>query len=167
MLTVGELLKYARVFKSKLFQNAENVSIGFVPVKEGQDKYGYFRSIKGNALTQEPDKKLKTFEIRVYYSNTLGGLSEKKKYIPPKFRKPDYKGPAKPPKLTRDSLCWVQCSCEWFLYAVEVADTRHDSSEIRYSNGQWYQPHGPNPNGVPHCCKHLISALRNGALLRT
>lgn len=53
---------------------------------------------------------------------------------------------------------WVRCSCPYFLYYVEVALTRHDSSDIYYSNGRY--PMIRNPKLRPYLCKHLSASLR-------
>jgi len=64
----------------------------------------------------------------------------------------------------------VNCSCEWFLYACEVALWHEGSARIEdpiemriWSNGEDYTDGGPNPSGLPIICKHIYSALRAGA----
>lgn len=65
------------------------------------------------------------------------------------------------PRLVTAKL-WVSCDCPFFLYHAEVANTRKGSSDIIYSNGA--SPKITNPGGIPHLCKHAISAIRAGAL---
>lgn len=58
------------------------------------------------------------------------------------------------PDLETD--CWVQCSCPYFLYFCEYANTKAGSSEIEYSNGA--KPRVRNPRAIPYVCKHLYKA---------
>jgi hypothetical protein len=163
MLTVKELISQSKSHRPVLVSNASIVSISFKPTNVGKDALGYYRSIKGSALTNQKGKKTKTFEIRLYWGGR--GTSQ---YIPAALRqkgKP-YVGPENPPPFTLMTKAWVSCSCEYFLYNCEVADAEEDSSSIKYSNGKGYSPTGPNPHHIPHICKHLIGALRKGALVK-
>lgn len=56
-----------------------------------------------------------------------------------------------------DHSTWVRCTCPYFLYYLEVALTRHNSSDIKYSNGAY--PMIRNPKVTPYLCKHLLSAV--------
>jgi hypothetical protein len=60
-------------------------------------------------------------------------------------------------KMPRDSdPSWVQCSCPYFLFNCEYACAKHESSEIKYSNGK--PPYITNPRQIPYLCKHLYKA---------
>lgn len=179
MLNVKELLALTHSHRSKLFSNAGNVGIAFGKVNEGQDPRGYYRAIPFRALSKGQNKKQKTGEIRIYYPKTRAKVDQ---YIPPQLRKGKYEGPKEPPKLTADAKVWVFCTCEYFLFHCEVADAERDNSSINYmkrsisttkngkaiyitdNNGK--APVITNPSGIAHLCKHLISALRKGALLK-
>jgi len=60
-----------------------------------------------------------------------------------------------------ESLAWVSCTCEWFLYHCEVALWAKRSSDIEYSNG--FKPEITNPRMVPLVCKHIAAAFMQGA----
>ena len=51
---------------------------------------------------------------------------------------------------------WCHCSCEYFLYHVEVALTAQGSSSVINSNGNL--PVETNPQMKGHLCKHLFKA---------
>lgn len=173
MLTVKQLLSQSQSHKPILVSNSAMVSIAFSKTMIGKDPRGYYKSIKGSARTRESGKKTKLFEIRLYYP---------KKFVPIEFReegKP-YAGPDQAPPFTIATNVWVSCSCEYFLYNCEVADEEQDASSVKYSNGAGYVQQytyktksgtlvtrrGPNPNHIPHLCKHLIGALKKGALVK-
>ena len=61
-----------------------------------------------------------------------------------------------PPK--EDTPVWVWCSCEAFLYNLEVVLARFNSSSIRSSNGAL--PKVRNPRMIPYLCKHLVVAAK-------
>jgi hypothetical protein len=161
MLSVKDLLSQSRSHRPVLVSNSSKVSIAFKPTSEGKDALGYYKSVKGSALTNEVGKKTKTFEIRLYWRGR-----GKTQYIPIKLRKPGvpYMGPIKPPPFTVQTDAWVSCSCEYFLFHCEVADAEDDASSIKYSNGK--APIHTNPQHIAHICKHLIGALRKGALVK-
>jgi len=151
--------------------NANAVSISFGKVEEGEDARGYYKKVPGRAMSSGKDKKQKTFEIRIYYPKAKAKVDQ---YIPIKLRKPDYVGPKDPPALTVKDKVWVFCTCEYFLYHCEVADAEQDNSSINHMQRNW-MPGGKNngkapiitnPNHTAHLCKHLISSLRKGALLK-
>lgn len=56
-----------------------------------------------------------------------------------------------------DDDVYVQCTCPYFRYHLEVALNYHKASDIKISNGQ--EPVIRNPQKIPHACKHLIAAL--------
>jgi hypothetical protein len=173
MLTVRQLLKQTgqghfgrngmKTAGTKIIQNSNEVSVSFNRPKAGKDARGYYRSLTCSARTNKPGKKTKRMEIRFYWPK---GRSKDDQYIPPEFIKPGdaYWGPKEPPKFDLDTPCWVSCSCEWFLFVCEVADAESDNATIRYSNGKF--PVETNPRGIGTLCKHLISAIRKGALLK-
>lgn len=63
-----------------------------------------------------------------------------------------------------DSKAWVSCDCEYFKYTCEVALYNKDSSDIIHSNGE--DPNIRNPKQIGILCKHLVAALRAGAVKR-
>jgi len=159
MLKLKDLLSQTKSHRPVLVSNSSAVGVSFSPISYGKDARGYHKTIKGTALTNKPGKKTKKFEIRMYYD-------PKKNFIPnyKNLRPKDYKGPQNAPPFTVESLAWVSCSCEYFLYHCEVADTREDASSVKYSNGA--KPKVTNPRMIPHICKHLIAAVRKGALVK-
>jgi hypothetical protein len=159
MFKVKQLLAQTKSHRSKLFSNATRVSISFNQANYKKDGRGYFKSVTGSALTNLPGKKTKKWEIRLYYP-------KKSNYIPPKLRRgfQAYLGPEQPPPFTIDSDAWVSCSCKYFLFHCEYADTKKQSSSIKYSNGQ--APVKTNPGQIGHICKHLIAAIKKGALVK-
>ncbi len=163
MLTVREMLQLTAGHRKKLLSNATEVSVAFQRPKEGRDERGYYRGLMIAARTAKPGKKTKRVELRFYYPEKK---SAKSNYIPPEFRIKDekYLGPKKPPQLSLSSHVWMRCSCEYFLYHCEVADHGTNNADIKYSNGR--APVITNPREIPHCCKHIIAALRKGALLK-
>lgn len=176
MLSVKQLLSYTRTFKSKLVTNAGQVRPRFdKKVKYGKDFRGYYKAVKGRALSAGAGKKWKNLEFRFYYP---AKRSHKDQYIPVSLRPQNYMGPEEAPQFTHDTKVFVFCTCEWFLFACEVADEATDNSQLNYmrrsfmsgnkritqNNGQGYTPDGPNPSGVPHLCKHLIAALIEGVM---
>lgn len=161
MLTVKQLLRQTGQHRQVLLSNSNKVSVSFNKGKVGKDGRGYYKAITGSARTNAKGKKTKKFEIRFYWPQTRAKADQ---YIPPELRKGPYAGPEEPPLFTLDTKCWVSCSCEYFLFHCEVADAESDNSSIRYSNGKF--PRITNPQGIGHVCKHLISALRKGALLK-
>lgn len=179
MLTVKQLITLSHTHRAKLMSNAGNVHIAFGKVREGQDARGYYRLIPGRALSIGKGKKKKNFEIRVYYPKARAKIDQ---YIPVSVRKGKYEGPKKAPLLTADAPAWVFCTCEYFLFHCEVADAEQDNSSINAMPRDFYStkdgqvvhftqnngkaPVVTNPSGVAHLCKHLISALRKGALLK-
>ena len=183
MLTVKNLLSFTRSGHNKLFSNADAVGVGWGKAfVEGKDARGYYWGIIGAAKTNAPNKKQKKWEMRFYYPKTR---AKEDQYIPLKFREKGYEGPKKPPKTTQDTHVWVFCTCEYFLFACELADAERDAStlnpswhkrrldaydssgkQITRNNEKGYQAHGPNPGGVPRLCKHLIAAIQAGALTR-
>lgn len=178
MLTVKQLLAYTQSFKQKLVTNSSSVGVRFIkPTTHGKDFRGYYKAVKARAKTNAPGKNWKSLEFRFYYPSSK---SKKDQYIPENLRKgTPYMGPEKEPQFTHDSKVFVFCTCEWFLFAAEVADESTDNTKLNYmkrnfmsgdqrithNNGKGYAPDGPNPRGIPHLCKHLISALRKGALV--
>jgi hypothetical protein len=62
-------------------------------------------------------------------------------------------GPPKP-----ETPVWVWCSCPHFLFTLEVALARYNSSSIKQSNGQL--PRVRNPTMFPYLCKHLVNAAK-------
>lgn len=175
MLTVKDLIANTQSHRARLISNAGSVGISFGRVEEGKDARGYYRSVKGRALSKGKGKKQKTFEIRLYYPKPPAKVDQ---YIPSKFRVGKYLGPEKAPDITIKNKVWVFCTCEYFLFHCEVADAEQDNSTINamprdfYSNGERFTqnngkfPSITNPGGVGHVCKHLIAALRKGALLK-
>lgn len=163
MLSVKQLLRQTGQHKQVLISNSNKVSISFNKPKVGKDPRGYYRSILAAARTNAPGKKTKRIELRFYWPK---GKSKAEGYIPKELLKPGepYFGPEEAPKFDLDTPVWVSCSCEYFLFNCEVADAESDNSSIKYSNGKF--PHITNPAGVQHLCKHLISAIRKGALLK-
>jgi hypothetical protein len=168
MLSVKQLLAHTKTHRGVIIDNSGKVSITIAGAKNGKDKNGYYRSISGAARSAGQGKRTKRWEIRLYWP-------KKTKYIPPEFRPKSnrkdpktgepismYQGPEDPPPFTVDTKCWVSCSCEYFLYHCEVADFVEDASAIKYSNGNL--PGHTNPAMVSHLCKHLVAALRKGAL---
>jgi hypothetical protein len=137
------------------------VSIAFKPTRVGKDVFGYYRAVAGSAHTNEKGKKTKKFEFRLYWGGRGTSM-----YVPAALRqkgKP-YAGPEDPPPFTVMTKVWVSCSCEYFKFHCEVSDSEDDSSSIKYSNGMG--PKITNPLHIPHICKHLISGLRKGALVK-
>ena len=64
----------------------------------------------------------------------------------------------------------ANCSCEFYLYACEVALWHEGSARIdepiemrTWSNGEEYTADGPNPRAIPIICKHIYAALLAGA----
>ena len=64
----------------------------------------------------------------------------------------------------------TNCSCEFYLYACEVALWHEGSARIDepiemriWSNGEEYSADGPNPQAIPIICKHIYAALLAGA----
>lgn len=161
MLKVKDLLKLSRSHRPVLVSNATKVGITFTSVVYDKDARGYFKKIRGTALTNLPGKKVKKFEIRVYYDKKGGYIPDFKGLRPKNYKEPKDPNAS---KLTIESDCWVRCSCEYFLYHCEVADTRKDAASIKYSNGAL--PKVTNPRYIPHICKHLIKAIQSGALLK-
>lgn len=172
MLTVKQLLRQTaqgafgpnrRTKGSRIIQNANNVSIAFNKAKYGKDPRGYYRSITCAARTNESGKRTKKLEFRFYYPKPM---AKKDQFIPEPLRDKGtpYIGPKKEPQMTLESKVWVSCSCEWFLFVCEVADAESDNATVRYSNGMF--PKITNPQGIGTVCKHIISALRKGALLK-
>ena len=161
MLKVKELLAQSKTHRPILLSNSSLVSIAFKKTRNGKDANGYYHAVPGSALTRAKGKTTKTFEIRLYW----GGRG-KTMYIPVELRKKEvpYIGPLVPPPFTIMTNAWVSCSCEYFKFHVEVADAEEDSSSIKYSNGRG--PRITNPYHIPHLCKHLLKALRSGALLK-
>lgn len=159
MLKIKDLLSQSKTHRAVLISNSNIVGVSFAPSSYGKDSLGYYKSVKGTALTNQPGKKVKKIEIRLYYE-------EKSGFIPNanNLRPKNYSGPKSAPPFTIDSKAWVSCSCEYFLYHCEVADTKKDSSSIKYSNGA--MPKVTNPRMIPHICKHLIAAIRKGALVK-
>ena len=160
MLKVKTLLAQARSHRPVLVSNSNIVQITFGRTVAGQDAHGYYRAIQATALTNRPKKKPKRVEIRLYWPEQSGWIPE---VLRPQRAGYVYSGPAKPPPFTIETDAWASCSCEYFLYHCEVADTRKGSSSIRYSNGA--APHITNPQLVSHLCKHILAALRKGALV--
>jgi hypothetical protein len=177
MLTVRQLIEATqsppkrkdRRRAPNLFANSGIVQVGWVAGSEGEDPRGYYRAVKWNARTPEPGKIPKRCEIRLYFPKT-------NQYIPEKARRGKYEGPKAPPPITEESKCWVFCTCEYFLFHCEVADAETDNSSINYkprsfatspvTNNNGAAPRITNPNHVAHLCKHLLSGIWNGALLR-
>lgn len=54
--------------------------------------------------------------------------------------------------------CKVSCSCEDYLYRLEVSNRAHGSSDVIYSNGK--KPKITNPDMHPGLCKHLTGAVK-------
>ena len=163
MLTVKKLIEQTRAHRKVLLSNANIVSIAFSKTKQGKDPRGYYKMVWGSAKTNKPGKRAHKFEIRLYWSQTRAKTDQ---YIPPELREKGqkYLGPEEAPPFNLDSLVWVSCSCEYFLYNCEVADAETDNSTVKYSNGAF--PKITNPQGVGHLCKHLISAFKKGALVK-
>lgn len=62
----------------------------------------------------------------------------------------------KPGKRPQSSKINVLCSCEYFMYTLEVVLTQAGLSENKYALPQW--PKVRNPSGLKHLCKHLYRA---------
>ena len=163
MLSVRKLIEQTRAHRSVLVTNSSFVSIAFSKTKTGKDPRGYYKSVWGSARTNKPGKRSHKFEIRLYWPQTR---AKQDQYIPPDLRDKGqpYMGPKDEPKFNMDTKAWVSCSCEYFLYNCEVADAESDNSSVKYSNGRF--PKITNPQGIGHVCKHLLSALRKGALVK-
>lgn len=166
-MKLKDLMTMTKSFKPILVSNATQVGITFAKVNYGKDTRGYYKSVLGSALSRGTKKRIKFFEIRLYYD-------PKSNYVPPKMRtmgKDKYIGPEDAPPFTVESTVWLRCNCEYFLYACEVAVGRRGSAPIGksqggVSNGAWYKPTGPNPSGVPNVCKHILAAIKKGALVK-
>lgn len=166
MLTVKQLLRQTGQHRQVLISNSNKVSVSFNKPTVGKDSRGYFRRVMASARTNAAGKKTKRIELRFYWPK---GRSKAEHYVPEELRKKElhgqpYLGPEEAPKFTTETPVWVSCSCAYFLFHCEVADAESDNSDIKYSNGKG--PSITNPNHVAHLCKHLISALRKGALLK-
>lgn len=173
MLSVRQLLRQTgqavfgpqgrRTLGQNLIKYSNKVSVAFNTPKVGKDPRGYYRAVLASARTNEAGKKTKRIELRFYWPK---GRAKADTYIPDKLRQNGvpYFGPTEAPKFDLDTPVWVQCNCEWFLYNAEVANAESDNSTIKYSNGK--APVINNPREIQHLCKHLISAIRKGALLK-
>lgn len=172
MLTVKQLLKQTaqgafgpnrRTKGTRIIDNSHKVSVAFNKPKFGKDPRGYYRSLAVSARTNAAGKKTKRVEFRFYYPKPI---AKKELFIPESLRQKGvpYVGPEKEPALTLDSKVWLSCSCEWFLFVCEVADAETDNANIKYSNGR--APVITNPQRIGTVCKHIIAALRKGALLK-
>jgi len=160
MLKVKTLLAQTRSHRPVLVSNSNIVSISFGKTIAGQDGHGYYRAVRWKALTNRPGKKPKDVEIRLYWPEQSGWIPE---VLRPTRAGYVYNGPVKPPPFTVETDVWASCSCPYWLFHVEVADTRKGSSSIRYSNGA--APRITNPNQIAHLCKHVLAGLRRGALV--
>jgi hypothetical protein len=56
-----------------------------------------------------------------------------------------------------DHNAWIHCSCEYWLFYLEVALSTKGSSSIINSNGEY--PAIRNPHLQPHVCKHVYAAV--------
>jgi hypothetical protein len=56
-----------------------------------------------------------------------------------------------------DHMMWGHCSCEYWLYFLEVALSAHGASSIINSNGEY--PAIRNPSLDPHVCKHVYATV--------
>lgn len=54
---------------------------------------------------------------------------------------------------TLSQRVWCRCSCEYFMYHLEVALASVGSTDVKYSNGML--PTMTNPGMVRYFCKHL------------
>jgi hypothetical protein len=61
----------------------------------------------------------------------------------------------------KNTLAWVSCDCEYFLYHCEVALQKKGSTDVIYSNGA--RPKITNPRMLAAVCKHCIAVLLAGA----
>jgi hypothetical protein len=181
MLDVRKLVSYTQSHRPVLVSNASNVSVTFGETTYGKDPRGYYKAISANTRTRAKGKKNKKVEIRLYFPKTR---SKTDQYIPEKLRSKTekYIGPKKEPKFDLNTKAWVFCTCEYFLFHCEVADAETDNSTINAKprnfmttkNGQPVRitenngaaPTKTNPSRVAHLCKHILSCLRKGALLK-
>ena len=74
------------------------------------------------------------------------------------------------PGTNANTRAAANCSCEFYLYACEVALWQEGSARLEepiemriWSNGEGYTDGGPNPQAVPIICKHIYAALLSGA----
>jgi hypothetical protein len=166
--------------------NSSSVGVDFHKCTSGKDTRGYYHAVKGTAISarKDPDtpKRKKNWEIRLYYPK---GKTKKDQYIPVDLRgSVPYFGPKEPPKFTDDCKAWVFCTCEYFLFHCEFADDLVDNSTInpqssrlkrnfyttskgkliKITDNNGAPPVETNPNYQAHMCKHLLAALRKGAL---
>lgn len=162
MWNVEQLVRFTKSHRQVLISNSENVGVTFGKVTVGFDDLGslngrYYKAVNAVAITRAPGKKPKKIQIRLYHD-------AKGKWVPPELRKKGaaYTGPDKEPQFTLKTDAWVSCSCEYFKYHCEVANAKNENSNVKYSNGA--DPKITNPRKVAHLCKHLVSALRGGAL---
>ncbi|TPG60104.1 hypothetical protein [Ewingella americana] len=58
----------------------------------------------------------------------------------------------------------VQCTCEYFIFTLEVVLADRDMAQNKYALPQW--PVIKNPSGSLHACKHLI-LITNDVVLRS
>lgn len=58
-------------------------------------------------------------------------------------------------RLHRHNPTWMHCSCDWYKFVCEVANTWYQCSSVIRSNGQ--PPLNTNPNMIPMMCKHLVA----------
>jgi len=129
MLTAQNILDTTKKTHPQVWKNKRTVTFLPTSVKEWRDTKG---------------RKVKTVKGRARDSGGSGR---------PHNLEIDYYGRGK------NAQVWVTCDCEYFQYNCEVALFDEDSSNIRWSNGEGYQEHGPNPDAAPRACKHLAYVL--------
>ena len=130
MLTAQNILDTTKRTHPKVWKNRSNVNFQHTSVKEWRDKKG---------------RKVKTVKGKAFDRGSGSGR--------PHYLEIDYYGRGKSAQV------WVTCDCEYFLFNCEVALWDEDSSNIKWSNGNDYQSHGPNPEGAPRACKHIAHVL--------
>ena len=103
---------------------------------KGEQRNGY-RLYKMHCKPPRTDKSHKVFTqwIRVYHTR------------------------GKSLRAIQKSKVWVRCSCQFFLYTLEVVLSKSGTTTIKYSNGD--DPETRNPQNVPYLCKHLYKAMAN------
>ena len=138
MLTAKQLLRFSRIHRPSLISNARRTAVRFEECEDlkGADGTPYRHNVI-KVRGSTIDRKV-IFDI----------------YEP-------WKG--------EDSPIWVSCDCEYWLYHCEQAVERKSSTDIIYcdpSKRVSDPERQKNPNMIAHCCKHLISSIMKGVLVR-
>jgi len=134
-MTLGQLAQLTARFNPEIIKRA-NTQCHVIRKEYGVgSREGFKRSYR----------KDKTFynELRTYLTCTDGKRASYVRFFGP---------PGK------DTPVWVWCSCPYYTFNCEVANTRRNSSSIKLSNGQL--PRERNRQMIPHLCKHLVMASR-------